>query len=167
MGRLSRLSANLFKDWFQLHRRFPAAVLDDVAAAIAAGERTHLGEVRLALESRLGAWSVLHGLDAPARARQVFANLRVWDTEHSNGVLIYVLMAERRIEIVADRGIARQVSSDEWQAVCDRMRECFAQGAWREGALRGIADTHRLLQRHFPADGGDRLDELSDRPVLL
>ncbi|WP_329742625.1 TPM domain-containing protein [Dyella sp. A6] len=167
MGRLQRLSANLFNDWFQLRRRFPAPVLDDIATAIAEGELTHKGEVRLALESRLGPWPVLHGLDAPTRARHVFVDLRVWDTEHNNGVLIYVLMAERRIEVVADRGIAQRVQPDEWKTMCARMQEHFAQGAWREGALRGIADAHALLQLHFPADGQSRLDELPDRPVLL
>lgn len=167
MGRLQRLGANLFDGWFQLRRRLPAAVLDEIAATIAAGERTHQGEVRLAVESRLGPWEVLHGLDAPARARQMFTRLGVWDTEHNNGVLLYVLMAEHRIEIVADRGIAQRVDADEWAAACARMRDDFARGAWREGALQGIAEVHALLRRHFPAEGGERRDELPDRPVLL
>jgi uncharacterized membrane protein len=167
MARFQRLLANLFDGWFQLRRRFPARVLDEIAVAIAAGERTHKGEVRLAVESRLGPWAVLHGLDAPARARQAFVHLRVWDTEHNNGVLIYVLMAEHRIEVVADRGIAARVGNAEWAAVCARMRDRFARGEWREGALQGVADVHGLLHRHFPGDGGERLDELPDQPVLL
>jgi uncharacterized membrane protein len=167
MGRLQRLSANLFDGWFQLRRRFPARVLDEIADAIAAGERTHKGEVRVAFESRLSPWAVLQGQDAPARAHQVFTHLRVWDTEHNSGVLFYVLMAEHRIEIVADRGIAQRVEPAEWDAICARMRDCFARGAWREGALQGIADAHAVLQRHFPGDGSVRLDELPDRPALL
>jgi len=164
---MQRLAANLFRDWFQLRRRFPAAALDEIAQAIARGERRHRGEVRLALESRLHPWAVLQGWDAAARARQAFTLLRVWDTEHNNGVLLYVLMAERRIEIVADRGIARRVDASEWSAICARMRDGFARGAWRAGALQGIADVHAVLARHFPGDGGERLDELPDSPVLL
>ncbi|MDE2280543.1 MAG: TPM domain-containing protein [Xanthomonadaceae bacterium] len=167
MARLQRLLANLGEGWFQLHRRFPTGLLDDIAAAVAEGERRHLGEVRLAVESRLAPLAVIAGLDAPARARQVFEHLRVWDTEHNNGVLIYVLLAERRIEIVADRGMAKRVASDEWRLVCEHMRTAYAQGQWREGSLRGIEAVHELLERHFPADGAPRQDELPDRPVLL
>ena len=167
MARLQRLLVNLCEGWFQLHRRFPAGLLDEIAAAVAEGERTHLGEVRLAVESRLSPLAVLAGLDASARARQVFGQLGIWDTEHNNGVLIYVLLAEHRIEIVADRGIARHVAPEEWAAVCAHMRDAYARGQWREGSLRGIADVHALLQRHFPAEGKERPDELPDRPVLL
>lgn len=167
MALLQRLGANLFDGWFQLRRRFPVPVLDQIANAIAVGERSHRGEVRVAFESRLDPWSVLQGQTATTRARHVFTALRVWDTEHNSGVLLYVLMAEHRIEIVADRGIARRVAAGEWEAICARMRDAFAEGAWRAGALQGIEDVHVLLRQHFPADGGDRLDELPDRPVML
>lgn len=167
MVRLSRLLMNLCEGWFQLHRRFPAELLDEVATAVAEGERTHRGEVRLVVESRLSPLAVLAGLDAPARARQLFGQLGIWDTEHNNGVLVYVLLAEHRIEVVADRGIARHVATDEWAQVCTHMRDAYAHGQWREGSLQGIADVHALMRRHFPADGQDRSDELPDRPILL
>jgi uncharacterized membrane protein len=167
MSRLQRLFMNLGEGWFQMRRRFPSSLLDDIAAAVAEGERRHRGEVRLAVESRLTPLAVLAGLDAPARARQAFDQLRVWDTEHNNGVLIYVLLAEHRIEIVADRGIAGRVAPGEWGVVCERMREAYARGQWREGSLRGIEAVHALLERHFPADGEPSRDELPDRPVLL
>ena len=167
MSRLQRLLMNLGEGWFQLHRRFPTGLLDDIAAAVAAGECRHLGEIRFAVESRLAPLAVLAGLDAPARARQVFGQLRVWDTEHNSGVLIYVLLAEHRIEIVADRGMAGRVASNEWGAVCGHMREAYARGQWREGSLRGIEAVHGLLERHFPSDGRPRQDELPDRPALL
>jgi uncharacterized membrane protein len=167
MARMQRLMANLFGDWFQLRRRFPVALLDDMAAAIAAGERKHLGEVCFAVESRLSPLAVLDGLDARARAEQVFARLRVWNTEHNSGVLFYVLLAEHRIEIVADRGIASRVTTTEWDVISARMLQAYAQGRWREGSLDGIAAAHALLKEHFPGDGTDRPDELSDRPVLL
>jgi len=164
---LQRVFANLCESWFQLHRRFPPTLLDEMAAAVAEGERTHLGEVRVAVESRLAPLAVLEGLDAATRARQVFGQLGIWDTEHNNGVLVYVLLAEHRIEIVADRGIARHVTPEEWAATCTHMRDAYARGQWREGSLQGIADVHALLRRHFPGDGNSRPDELPDRPVLL
>lgn len=167
MTRTQRWLVNLFGSWFQLRRRFPAALLDELAAAIATGERSHLGEIRFAIESRLAPMAVLDGLDAPTRARQVFAQLRVWDTELNSGVLFYVSMAEHRIEIIADRGIAAKVTTGEWDAICARMRECYARGQWRDGSLEGIAAANTLLQQHFPADGTHNPDELSDRPVLL
>jgi uncharacterized membrane protein len=167
MARMQRMLTNLFGGWFQMRRRFPVALLDEMAAAIATGERAHLGEVCFAIESRLAPLAVLDGLDAPARARQVFTQLRVWDTEHNSGVLFYVLMAEHRIEIVADRGIAARVTTAEWDAICARMLQAYAQRQWREGSLQGIAAAHALLAKHFPGNGENCRDELSDRPVLL
>jgi len=167
MARMRRLLTNLFGGWFQLHRRFPAALLDEITAAIAAGERTHKGEVRFAIESRLSPLAVLAGLDVQTRARQLFAQLRVWDTEHNSGVLLYLLLAEHRIEIVADRGIAARVTAAEWDAICQRMRGCYARGEWRDGSLQGIAAAHALLARHFPGNDKACPDELPDRPVLL
>lgn len=167
MGRSQRFFANLCGGWFLMRRAFPTTLLDDMTRAIADGERLHRGEVCFAVESRLSPWDVLEGFDAHRRAEQVFAQLRVWDTEHNSGVLFYVLLAEHRIEIVADRGIAAAVPQAEWDAICARMRECFARGDWREGSLSGIAAAHALLQRHFPGNDKANPDELPDRPVLL
>lgn len=167
MARLRRLLTNLFGQWFAMRRRFPEALLEEMTAAIASGERTHLGEVRFAVESRLSPWMVLDGVDAAQRARQVFGQLQVWDTEHNTGVLLYVLLAEKRIEIVADRGIASRVAQAEWDDICAGMQGSYASGCWREGSLVGIAAVHVLLQRHFPSSGSDNPDELPDRPMLL
>ena len=167
MARLQRLLTNLFGPWFAMRRRFPEPLLEEMTAAIADGERSHLGEVRFAVESRLSPWTVLEGVDAALRARQVFGQLQVWDTEHNTGVLFYVLMAEKRIEIVADRGIARCVAQSEWDEICAGMRDNYASGRWRQGSLAGIAAAHALLRRHFPIDGRENPDELPDRPVLL
>ncbi|MEO8777162.1 MAG: TPM domain-containing protein [Rhodanobacter sp.] len=167
MARMQRLLANLFEGWFQLRRRFPASLLDEITRAIAAGEHTHKGELRLAIESRLDPFAVVGGLDAPARARQAFSQLRVWDTEHNTGVLIYVLLAEHRIEIIADRGIVARVAPAEWAVICALMRECYALGQWRKGSLAGIAAAHALLLKHFPGNDKADPDELPDRPVFL
>lgn len=167
MARMQRLLLNMFAAWWRMRRSFNAALLDDLAAAIAAGEREHLGELRFAVESRLSMAAVLEGIDATARAQQVFAQLRVWDTEQNSGVLIYLLLAEQRIEIVVDRGVAQRVPQAQWDAVRDAMRQCYARGEWREGSAQGIAATHALLRASFPADNKANVDELPDRPVLL
>lgn len=167
MARMQRLWANLFEGWFQLHRRFPSALLDEMTAAIATSERLHKGEIRFAVESRLPIPAALNGLDASSRAQAVFSRLRVWDTAHNSGVLLYVLLAEHRIEIVADRGIAAHVGAAEWAAICVRMRECYARGQWREGSLHGIAAADALLLKHFPGNDKAHPDELPDRPILL
>jgi uncharacterized membrane protein len=167
MTRMQRLFVNLFGGWFQLRQRFSAALLDELAGSVTAGERNHLGEVRLAVESRLAVRAVLAGVDARMRAREVFAQLRVWDTEENCGVLIYLLLSEQRIEIVADRGIAHRVQQPQWDAVCALMREHFAAGRWRDGSLAGLAAINALLCEHFPAGDRSNPDELPDRPVLL
>lgn len=167
MARIQRLLMNLFDGWFQLRRRFPQDLLDDMTRAIAVGECEHRGEIRFAIESRLAPVAVLEGLDADTRAQHVFSQLRVWDTEHNSGVLLYVLLAEHRVVIIADRGIAAAVMPTEWHTIRDHMLACFARGEWREGSLNGIAEAHALLKRHFPGNDKARPDELPDRPVLL
>lgn len=167
MSRTQRLFMNLFDGWFQLRRRFPKSLLDDMTIAIAQGERDHRGEVCFAIESRLAPGAVLAGMNAEHRARQVFAQLHVWDTQHNSGVLFYMLMAEHRVVIIADRGVAAAVAQDEWDAIRDHMLASFARGEWRKGSLDGIAEAHALLLKHFPGNDKDAPDELPDRPVLL
>lgn len=167
MTRMQRLVANIFGSWFQLRRHFPGEVLDALAHAVGEGEKHHLGEVRFALEARLPPLDVWSGLTPRQRAEQVFAQLGIWNTEHNSGVLIYVLLAERRIEIVVDRGLAACVDAAEWDRISAAMRAAFAAGRWREGSLSGIASVHALTRVHFPSDGRNNPDELPDRPVLL
>jgi uncharacterized membrane protein len=167
MSRTQRLLMNLFDGWFQLRQRFPKSLLDEMAGAISQGERDHRGEVCFAVESRLTAGAVMAGMTAEHRARQVFAQLHVWDTQHNSGVLFYILMAEHRVVILADRGVAAAVAPSEWDAIRDHMLARFARGEWRSGCLDGIAEAHALLVRHFPGNDNDAPDELPDRPVLL
>lgn len=167
MGRMQRLWANLFGGWGRMRHSFTPAALDALAAAITAGEHAHLGELRFAIESRLHPGAVLAGVDATQRARQVFAQLGVWDTEHNSGVLIYVLLAEHRIEIVTDRGVAARVPPAKWDGVCADLRAAYARGQWLDGSLAAIAAAHALLRDAFPADGSLNRQELPDRPVLL
>ena len=163
---IARLARHLFAD-IGARRRFPPAALDAIQQAIADGERRHQGQVCFAIEGGLPLAEVLRGRSPRARAGLAFGHLRVWDTRHNSGVLIYVLLADHAIEIVADRGIAARVPQAEWQAVCERMRERFAAGDYARGASDGIAAVSAILAREFPADGSARDNELPDKPVLL
>ena len=147
-------------------RRFPLATLAAIETAIAAVEKRHAGEIRFAVETSLDLRSLRVDLAPRTRALEVFSLLRVWDTERNNGVLIYLLMADRDVEIVADRGIAARVPTERWEELCRTMEAHFRDGRWREGSLAGIEGVASLLGEHFPHQGGDA-DEQPNRPVLL
>ncbi|MEO8224017.1 MAG: TPM domain-containing protein [Gammaproteobacteria bacterium] len=149
-----------------LRRRFPPQALAAIEAAITASEREHRAEIRCAIESVLPAGRLLRGVTSAARATEVFARLHVWDTAENNGVLLYVLLAERKIEIVPDRGYAGLVSPAEWAEVCAQLERAFATGEFLGGTVAAIERIGVLAGRHFPAWDGAR-NELSDRPVLL
>jgi len=153
----------------QWHTRmlFPSATLDAIEQAIAAVERAHAGEIRFAIETALSPSHVLNAMASRARALEVFGYLRVWDTEHNNGVLIYVLMADHSVEIIADRGLRGKVSPAEWEAVCRLMEEHFRAGRFQAGSIAGVEAIGDLLARHFPKAPGQTRNELPDRPTLL
>ncbi|MET0231965.1 MAG: TPM domain-containing protein [Rhodanobacteraceae bacterium] len=148
-------------------RHFPPATLDAIQRAIAASEHRHLGEICFAVEGGLPMAAVFSGTTPRDRAHEAFARLKVWNTEHNTGVLVYILVADHAIEIVADRGIAAKVAETEWQAICALMQRDFAAGAYEKGALAGVAAIGEILARHFPAHGSRNPDELPDRPVFL
>jgi hypothetical protein len=163
---LARLFANLFGGWFRLSRWFPDATMRGIRDAIAEGERGHAGELCLAVESRYSPWAVLGGLQVRERAQQLFSLLRVWDTRDNSGVLLYLQLAERRVEIVADRGIAARVAPELWDSLCgDFARDMASQSADR-AVLRCLERINGLLREHFPADA-DNPRELPDDPVVL
>jgi len=149
--------------WLAL-RAFPPATLKQIEAAIKASERQHDGELRFVVEASLP-FSFL-SLDTRKRAEALFAQLGVWDTGDNSGVLIYVQLVDRQIEIVADRGISARVEQPEWDALCRQMEQAFKKGQYAEGALQAIEATTRLLARHFPPRGRN-LNELPDKPVVL
>lgn len=147
-------------------RLFPAATLDALQARIARSEQRHRGEIRLVIEAELHASQLWRELSSRDRAREVFAAQGVWNTAENNGVLIYLLLADRRVEIVADRGIASRVDESEWTAVCRMMESHFRAARFAEGALAGVDAVSELLARHFPGQG-NRANELEDRPALI
>jgi uncharacterized membrane protein len=140
--------------------------LTAIEQAIEASEKRHRAEIRFAIEVALDFRSLWRLRTVRERALEVFADLGVWSTVERNGVLIYVLLAERRVEIIADRGFEGRVSEAEWQRVCTVIEREFAGGRWRDGALRGIEAASALLVREFPAAGPNRNEQL-DRPAIL
>jgi uncharacterized membrane protein len=145
---------------------FSPSVCGRIEAAITEAERQHRGEIRFSVETALPIPQVLRGVTPRARALQLFAQLNVWDTEANNGVLIYVLRADRAIEIVADRGISARVGNAEWQSLCREAETHFRSGRYVDGALAAIDGVARVLGRHFPRhDPGT--NELPNQPVLL
>jgi uncharacterized membrane protein len=156
---------------------FPKSTLDAIEQAVVRAERTHAGEIRFAIETSLAPLHILNDLSPRARALDVFAHLKVWDTEHNNGVLIYVQLADRDVEIVADRGLTARVSQSEWEAVCRLMEEHFRARRFEAGAIAGVDAVGTLLARHYPPQSKPAApsekpvaasdNQLPDRPTLL
>ncbi len=163
---LNRLFRHLGATRGATRRRFPVAVMESIEKAIAAAEARTSGEVRFVIETALDLAEVWAGVDARARAMQTFSDLHMWNTGNRNGVLIYVLLADRNVEIVADRAAAESIDQADWEGVCRIMEGHFAAGRFAEGAVAGVEAVGGLLARHFPAQGRNR-DELPNQPALL
>ena len=149
-------------------RLFAADALGRIAAAIAASEARHTGEIRFAVESALHPRAVLAGMQARDRAHEVFAQLRVWDTRGNNGVLLYLLLADHRIEVVADRGFDGRVTPEQWRGACQLVEERLKAGEPEAAVLRGVEALSALIEAHFPRGAGYVDDnELPDDPHLL
>lgn len=146
---------------------FPKTTLDVIEQAIRQSEMQHGGEICFAVEIALNTVPLFKNQSARERAIDVFSQLRVWDTEHNNGVLIYVLLADRDVEIVADRGINAKISESEWEAVCHAMESAFRQRQFETGVIDGIQTIGRHLATHFPLDENKSRNELPNKPVVL
>ena len=149
-----------------VRRAFSQAVLDGVAAAVAAGEKTHRGQVRFVVEAELTTPQLWAGVSSRQRAIDVFSGLRVWDTEENNGVLVYVLLADHKVEIVADRGIQRRVGDERWRAICKEIEHHFKRGEFLAGSTTAIDKISAELAFYFPPQGAGN-NEQPDKPVML
>jgi uncharacterized membrane protein len=150
----------------RVRKCFPDSALNAIEAAIGEGETRHAGEIRFSVEAALDPFDALRGHPPRARAIEVFSELHVWDTAQRTGVLIYLLLADRDIEIVADRGIAARVAQEEWEAICLAMEAELRAGRYEAGALAGVHAVSDLLARHFPPSDRNP-DEQPNRPVVL
>ncbi|MEJ8836935.1 TPM domain-containing protein [Ramlibacter sp. AN1133] len=167
MQRIRRLLRHRWLDESDTRRAIPPALAQRLAERVAASERRHTGEVRIYIEAGLPLSYLWRGATPRERAIAMFGKLRVWDTEHNNGVLIYLLLAEHAIEVVADRGLARHVPQEQWQQIVQRMGGAFRAGRYEEGLAQAVDAVSAVLVRHFPLrDGEANPNELPDRPVL-
>lgn len=163
----SRILRHLLTGQLAIQRIFPAASLTAIEHAIKQSEVNHSGEICFAAEAALNTLPLLQNQTARERAVEVFSQLRMWDTEHNNGVLIYLLLADRDVEIIADRGIYTKIPSSEWEDICHTMESAFRQQQFEIGAIEGIHAVSRHLQEYFPPDSAHEKNEISDTPVVL
>jgi uncharacterized membrane protein len=163
---LIRVMRHLSMGRAAVRRVFPPRALNAIEQAIRATEVRHAGQIRFAVEASLELAPLLAGQTAQQRAIEVFSTLRVWDTEHNNGVLIYLLLADRDVEIIADRGIHVRLGREVWGAICHEMEASFRAGHFESGVIAGIHAVGEHLSRHFPAHDG-KSNEMPDNPVVL
>jgi uncharacterized membrane protein len=163
---LARTWRHLLHSPLTMKQCFPDSALSRIESAVHTAEKEHSGEIRIALEGDLGLGALWADQSPRERAIEVFSQLGVWDTERNNGVLIYVLLADRDVEIVADRGFTPHVEPHEWEGVCRAMESELAAGRWEEGIVAGVDGVSRIIAKHFPR-GDEDPNELPDRPGLV
>jgi uncharacterized membrane protein len=163
---IRRIGRHLLEHRWRVRRIFPPKVLAAIEQAIKAGEATHAGQIRFVVEGALDGAPLFRDQPARERALDIFSQLRIWDTAHNNGVLIYLLLADRKVEIVADRGIDAKVGAAGWQKTCADMETDFKSGNFESGVIKGIEAVSRQLARYFPKHGVGR-NELPDAPVVI
>ncbi len=164
---IQRIIKHLLTPEIMVGQKFPPAAMRSIEDAITSSEKKHTGEIRFAVESALHLSALLGNKSARERAIEAFSNLRIWDTEANNGVLIYLLLADRKIEIVADRGIHTIVGTEGWEAICHAMEQLFREGKFEEGVLYGINAITQILIKEYPATGKENPNELPDKPVVI
>ncbi|HVK54945.1 MAG TPA: TPM domain-containing protein [Burkholderiales bacterium] len=166
MNKLTRTIRHLCMTPWRVSRTFPDDAMNAIEAVVEQSERAHTGQIRVVVEAALPVELLWRSLPARERAIDVFSSLRIWDTEHNNGVLLYLLLADHDVEIVADRGIARRVPQEEWETICRQMEAAFRAGDFKNGVLAGIQAVADKLSTHFPRlEGG--ANELPNRPLVL
>jgi len=163
---IRRIGKHLIEHHWRMRRVFPPQVLKQIEQAIKAGEATHSGQVRFVVEGALDGKPLFSDQSARERALDIFSHLRIWDTAHNNGVLIYLLLADHDVEIVADRGIDAKVGAAGWEKICKTMEGDFRSGNFSGGVIKGIQAVSQLLAAHFPRQGTGA-NELPDAPVVM
>jgi uncharacterized membrane protein len=163
---IKRIGKHLLEHHWRVRRIFPPKVLAAIEQATRAGEATHSGQLRFVVEGALDGKPLFRDQPARERALDIFSHLRIWDTAHNNGVLIYLLLADRKVEIIADRGIDAKVGAAGWEKICRAMEADFKAGKFEAGVIKGIAAVSRQLAAHFPKHGAGP-NELPDTPVVM
>ncbi len=161
-----RFIKHLFSHPWQVKQHFSKDALRNIEKAIAVSEKVHAGEIRFVVEAGLHPYEVWCKKTPKKRAIELFGQLNIWDTQHNNGVLIYLLLADRDVEIVADRGIDQPIGHDGWEAICHEMEELFRKGKFEAGVLQGISQISTSLEKHFPQTSASK-NEVSNKPLVM
>jgi uncharacterized membrane protein len=161
-----RFIKHMFSHPWQVQRHFSTEALRNIEKAISASEKMHAGEIRFVVEAGLHPYEILCKKTPKKRAIELFGRLNIWDTEHNNGVLIYLLLADRDVEIVGDRGIDQHLGHDGWEEICNEMEVLFRKGQFEAGVLQGIAQISAELEKHFPQTGTSK-NEVSNKPLVM
>src|ERR1700730_11399955 len=162
---IRRIGKHLVEHHWRVRRIFTPRVLAAIEQAIKSAETGHSGQIRFVVEGALDGAALFKGQSARDRALDIFSHFRIWDSAHNNGVLIYLLLADRQVEIIADRGIDARVGAAGWQAICAAMQAEFVNGNFEAGVVEGIQAVSRQLAKYFPGDGAGG-NELPDAPVV-
>jgi uncharacterized membrane protein len=163
---LTRFLRHIFATQRQTHQCFPAAALARIEAAITASEIKHNGQIRFIVETALSPLALYEKQTAQQRALEIFSLFGVWDTENNNGVLLYLLMADRDFEIIADRQIHAKAGQAYWEQTCAEMQALLKEGQFEQGVLLGIQRISAMLEKHFPEDVITP-NELPDKPLII
>lgn len=166
MLNITRTFRHLFTTHWKFKRAFPEKALAAIEQEIRKSEAAHTGEIRFVVEVALSGAPLHADLSARQRAIDVFSQLRMWDTALRNGVLIYLLLADRSVEIVADRGVHVKTNVPDWETICRNMEAAFQSSNYEQGVIEGIKAVNHLLAKHFPAAGANR-NELPDTVVVM
>lgn len=165
--RLMRMLKHLSAPSGMLHRNLSDGMLDAITAAIAQGETAHRGEIRIVLEGALPLSSLWRNESPRQRAANLFVSYGIGQTREASGILVYIQLLERRVEILGDQGIASHVTQHEWDSLCRSMEASFAKGDFKNGLLNAVDRMNILLTTHFPADAEDNPNELENRPLVI
>lgn len=163
---IRRFFNHLFSTPWSVGRHFSPQALRRIEQAIEQSEQHHTGEIRFVVEADLHPWQIIAGKTPRKRAVEIFTHYRVWDTEQNNGVLIYLLLADRDVEILADRGVHQHVGAEGWETICTEMERLFRQHQFEQGVLLGIEKIGDVLQQHYPSNGLNE-NELPNKPIIL
>ena len=161
-----RFFKHFFSHPWQVNRHFSAQALKKIEQAISDSEKTHAGEIRFIVEAGLHPLEILRKKTPKKRALELFGNLNIWDTEQNNSVLIYLLLVDKDVEIVADRGINKHVGHVGWEKICQNMESLFRKGEFEAGVLQGIKEISAELAQHYPLTGVSK-NEISNKPLIL
>jgi uncharacterized membrane protein len=171
-----RFFRHLFSNPWQVKRHFSAQALKHIEAAITASELKHTGEIRFVVEAGLHPYEILSKKTPRNRGIELFSQLNIWDTEHNNGVLIYLLLADHDVEIIADRGIDQPIGYHQWDMICHEMEVMFRRGEFEQGVIQGLQAVSAALEKHFPVEKHNnnrknpkqrKKNELPDKPIVL